>query len=112
MVATELARYLPPRGVRKANSFSQQRRSVARRTTTATATSSRTRIAAVGTSKRRTRLRERAHRDEKEAVDGARELVRNQGGGEVRTVKKDGTFIDCDTVRGPEHKESPTRDRK
>ncbi|HYI36268.1 MAG TPA: DUF2188 domain-containing protein [Thermoleophilaceae bacterium] len=48
----------------------------------------------------------------KEAVDAARGIVKNQGGGEIRIANKDGDFIDSDTVRGPKHKESPARDRK
>ena len=47
-----------------------------------------------------------------EAVDRAREIVRNQGGGEIRIQNKQGDFIDSDTVRGPRHSESPTKDRK
>lgn len=46
------------------------------------------------------------------AVDRAREIVRNEGGGEVRIQDKHGDFIDSDTVKGPRHSESPTRDRK
>lgn len=48
----------------------------------------------------------------KEAVDRAREIVRNQGGGEVRIQNKDGKFGDSDTQSGPKHRESPARDRK
>lgn len=48
----------------------------------------------------------------KEAVDRAREIVRNEGGGEIRIANKDGVFIDSDTVSGPKHSESSTRDRK
>jgi hypothetical protein len=54
-----------------------------------------------------------AHTDtKKEAVDRAREIVRNQGGGEIRIQNKQGKFIDSDTVRGPKHSESKARDRK
>ena len=54
-----------------------------------------------------------AHTDtKKEAVDRAREIVRNQGGGEIRIANKEGTLIDSDTVRGPKRGESPKRDRK
>jgi hypothetical protein len=53
------------------------------------------------------------HTDTKrEALDRAREIVRNEGGGELRIQNKDGRFIDSDTVRGPIHNESPARDRK
>lgn len=48
----------------------------------------------------------------KEALDRAREIVRNEGGGEVRIANQQGTFIDSDTVRGPKHSESRARDRK
>jgi len=48
----------------------------------------------------------------KEAVDRAREIVRNQGGGEIRIQNKQNKFIDSDTVKGPRHRESPARDRK
>lgn len=48
----------------------------------------------------------------KEAVDRAREIVSNQGGGEIRIANKEGRLIDSDTVRGPKHRESPARDRK
>lgn len=52
-----------------------------------------------------------AHTDTKaEAVDRAREIVRNQGGGELRIQNKQGRIIDSDTIR-PGH-ESPRRDTK
>jgi len=47
-----------------------------------------------------------------DAVDRAREIVRNEGGGEIRIQNQHGKLIDSDTVRGPRHSESPTRDRK
>ncbi len=54
-----------------------------------------------------------AHTDRKaEAVDRAREIVRNEGGGEIRIHDKHGVFIDSDTVKGPRHSESRARDRK
>ena len=54
-----------------------------------------------------------AHTDTKnEAVDRAREIVRNEGGGEIRIANQQGRLIDSDTVRGPKHSESPARDRK
>ena len=54
-----------------------------------------------------------AHTDTKrEAVDRAREIVRNEGGGEIRIQNQQGRFIDSDTVRGPKHSESKARDRK
>lgn len=48
----------------------------------------------------------------KEAVDRAREIVRNEGGGEIRIQNKEGIFIDSDTVKGPPHSESKAPDRK
>ncbi len=54
-----------------------------------------------------------AHADtKKDAVNRAREIVRNKGGGEIRIANKEGRLIDSDTVRGPKHNESPKRDRK
>jgi hypothetical protein len=48
----------------------------------------------------------------KEAVDGARQIVGNLGGGEIRMHDRHGKFNDSDTVRGPNHRESKARDRK
>lgn len=57
--------------------------------------------------------RSSAHTGTKEeAVGRAREIVKNQGGGEIRIANKDGDFIDSDTVRGPKQNESPAHDRK
>lgn len=54
-----------------------------------------------------------AHTGRKDqAIDRAREIVGNQGGGEIRIQNKHGQFIDSDTVSGPRHRESPKRDRK
>lgn len=54
-----------------------------------------------------------AHTDtKKEAVDRAREIVRNEGGGEIRIANRDGKLSDSDTVSGPRHKESRAKDRK
>lgn len=54
-----------------------------------------------------------AHTERKtEAIDRAREIVRNEGGGEIRIHDKHGTFIDSDTVKGPRRGESPARDTK
>jgi hypothetical protein len=52
-----------------------------------------------------------AHTDtKKEAVDRAREIVENLGGGEVRQANRDGRFADSDTT---EHgHESRKRDTK
>lgn len=47
-----------------------------------------------------------------EAIDRARQIVRNEGGGEVRIKNEHGRLIDSDTVRGPKRGESPARDRK
>lgn len=52
-----------------------------------------------------------AHTDtKKEAVDRAREIVRNQGGGEIRIQNQQGKWIDSDTVKPGN--ESKARDRK
>jgi hypothetical protein len=54
-----------------------------------------------------------AHTDRKaEAEQRARQIVDNQGGGEVRIANKHGKLIDSDTQKGPRQKESPARDRK
>lgn len=54
-----------------------------------------------------------AHTDRKvEAEKKAREIVDNQGGGEVRIADRHGKFGDSDTQNGPRHKESPAKDRK
>jgi hypothetical protein len=54
-----------------------------------------------------------AHTDLKaEAVKRARQIVRNEGGGEIRIQNQKGRLIDSDTVRGPKHRESKARDRK
>lgn len=47
-----------------------------------------------------------------EAVDRAREIVQNEGGGEIRIANQKGRLIDSDTVKGPRHSESRARDRK
>lgn len=47
-----------------------------------------------------------------EAIDRAREIVGNLGGGEIRIADRHGELIDSDTVRGPKRGESRTRDRK
>lgn len=49
-------------------------------------------------------------RTKKEAVDRAREIVENLGGGEVRQAKRDGTFGDSDTTK--HGNESSRRDTK
>jgi hypothetical protein len=46
----------------------------------------------------------------KEAVDRAREIVENLGGGEVRQADRRGRFIDSDTTKHGH--ESRSRDRK
>lgn len=48
----------------------------------------------------------------KEAVDRAREILNNQRGGELRIANRQGQFIDSDTQSGPNHFESPRRDKK
>jgi hypothetical protein len=45
-----------------------------------------------------------------EAIDAARPIVRNAGGGELRIKGRDGRLRDADTIR-PGH-ESPARDKK
>lgn len=46
----------------------------------------------------------------KEAVDRAREIVENLGGGEVRQANKDGRFGDSDTTKNG--RESKAKDTK
>jgi tetratricopeptide (TPR) repeat protein len=54
-----------------------------------------------------------AHTDtKKEAVDRARQIVKNQGGGEIRIANKKGRLIDSDTISGSRRGESPARDTK
>lgn len=48
----------------------------------------------------------------KEAVDRAREIVGNLGGGELRIQNLDGKLSGSDTQSGPRHRESPARDRR
>jgi hypothetical protein len=47
-----------------------------------------------------------------QAVERAREIIHNLGGGEVRIKNQRGQLIDSDTITGPRHDESPVRDRK
>jgi hypothetical protein len=52
-----------------------------------------------------------AHTDTKaDAIDRGREIVRNQGGGELRIQNQKGKLIDSDTIKPG--RESPTRDTK
>lgn len=51
-------------------------------------------------------------RTKAEVADRARQIVKGQGGGEVRIANQRGKFIDSDTVRGPRHRESRAKDRK
>lgn len=54
-----------------------------------------------------------AHENTKrDAIDRAREIVDNLGGGEIRIANREGTLIDSDTVSGPRHRESPAQDRR
>lgn len=56
--------------------------------------------------------RSSAHTETKDpAVDRAREIVRNTGGGEVVIHGRDGRIQDSDTVP-PGHDPNPPRDRK
>ncbi|GAA3525087.1 DUF2188 domain-containing protein [Aeromicrobium panaciterrae] len=48
---------------------------------------------------------------QKEAVDRAREIVKNKGGGEVRIHRPDGTIRDSDTIP-PGNDPNPPRDKK
>lgn len=47
----------------------------------------------------------------REALDKARQVVRNQGGGEVRIHGRDGRIQDSDTIR-PGNDPNPSRDRR
>lgn len=47
-----------------------------------------------------------------EAINRGREIIKGQGGGELRIANKQGKLIDSDTVRGPRHRESPAKDRR
>ena len=49
-------------------------------------------------------------RTKREAINRARQIVANAGGGEVRIQNQQGQFIDSDTIK-PGH-ESKRRDRK
>lgn len=51
------------------------------------------------------------HDTQGEAIDRAREIVRNAGGGEVRVHGRNGQIRDSDTVP-PGNDPSPPRDRK
>lgn len=48
---------------------------------------------------------------QQEAVDRAREIVRNQGGGEVRIHGRDGRIRDSDTI-APGNDPVPPRDKR
>lgn len=48
---------------------------------------------------------------QQEAVDRAREIVRNQGGGEVRIHGRDGRIRDSDTI-APGNDPYPPRDKR
>lgn len=48
---------------------------------------------------------------QREAIAKAREVVRNQGGGEVRIHGRDGRIRDSDTVK-PGNDPNPPRDRR
>jgi hypothetical protein len=51
-------------------------------------------------------------RTKKEAVDRAREIVGNLGGGELRIQNRNGRFADSATQSGPKHRESKAPDKK
>lgn len=46
------------------------------------------------------------------AMRAARQIIKNQGGGELRIKNERGKFIDSDTIKGPKHRESRAKDRK
>jgi hypothetical protein len=46
------------------------------------------------------------------ASNGARRIIRNQGGGELRIKSEQGRLIDSDTISGPRHGESAAPDRR
>jgi hypothetical protein len=48
-------------------------------------------------------------RTKKEAVERARKIVNNLGGGELRIQNRDGKLSGSDTQTGPQHRESPAR---
>lgn len=48
---------------------------------------------------------------QKDAIDRAREIVRNQGGGEVRIHGRDGRIRDSDTI-APGNDPNPPRDKR
>ncbi len=48
---------------------------------------------------------------QKEAVDRARDIVKNQGGGEVRIHGRDGKIRDSDTI-APGNDPTPPRDKR
>lgn len=47
-----------------------------------------------------------------EAINRARAIIRNQGGGELRIKNEQGRLIDSDTIRGSRQRESRPRTRK
>jgi Uncharacterized protein conserved in bacteria (DUF2188) len=47
-----------------------------------------------------------------QAINRARQIIRNEGGGELRIKNERGRLIDSDTIVGPKHKESRGKDRK
>jgi hypothetical protein len=49
---------------------------------------------------------------QEKAVASAKKIVRNLGGGEVRVQRKNRTFGDPTTVKGPKQKESRAPDRR
>jgi hypothetical protein len=51
-------------------------------------------------------------RTKADAVKRARQIISNQGGGELRIKNEQGRFIDSDTIRGPRHRESRARDTR
>jgi hypothetical protein len=51
-------------------------------------------------------------RTKAEAVNRARQIITNEGGGELRIKNEEGRLIDSDTITGRKHSESKARDRK
>jgi hypothetical protein len=51
-------------------------------------------------------------RTKREAINGARTIIKNQGGGELGIKNEQGRLIDSDTIKGQKHRESKARDHK
>jgi len=51
-------------------------------------------------------------RTKSEAINRARAIIRNQGGGELRIKNEQGRLIDSDTIKRPRQQKSRARGRK